>query len=733
MGTYTRKWFRCWQITFAISLLWLAGCSLGLRSDPDPPPTAVSSPTPTIIATFTAVPPLAAQETPIDTPEPTATNTRRPTATATTPPPTSTPQPTSIPTLTADQLEADLLPALTFQEVANEFGYPIQRVTWEYGLRRVDYCQHGPYRWLTNDHLLLYPLVGQTAWFEITTAGEVTWPVVVNLNGQPAWGMASRPTDVCDLPVWSAARQQLIEVVDATRLRGEIMLHDLSGNVVETYAGDGPLHLAPSGQRLLAGNQWLDLETGISVTTSADWAGLRFSRPAWSSDERQIFSCCFAYTDATTGDGWLRPEFPGFLTTGIGVGPGFIGSQSYWVAEDTAVLIEPVAISFRDENLQLPVTPLFNPNEQTYIDLVAELDISPSVYGCAPYVSPAGLHTFVTCRELTEEFRDQSHPVSYLVTLPSLTAVPITGTINFRGWSANGRFLTYNEFDDEDWENGRVWLLDTDGELRQLSDEPARRVWWHPTEPLLALRLSDPQRLRLIQAETGQERSLEMFDPVEDLAWQPGGGGLVLQTADNRLWWLARPFQANAAPLPLSSTQPGDSIHSLRWSPAGTRLAYVTGNSLTVLTLDAGPQTVQSDTLNFSVEMPPRWTSFEQEGRIYFRSDELFGEGPAPLRYYVFASEYPNPDGLPFAELVTADLSDEIQANFSYTTETIGPYTVHRNERMPSMSGALTVFFELPGRYLALALTPYDSEQPYQDQDSYLDLFEAMLRSVSSQ
>jgi hypothetical protein len=100
------------------------------------------------------------------------------------------------------------------------------------------------------------------------------------------------------------------------------------------------------------------------------------------------------------------------------------------------------------------------------------------------------------------------------------------------------------------------------------------------------------------------------------------------------------------------------------------------------------------------------------------------------LQYYVYALEYPNPEERPFAELVTADLSDEIQTNFSYTTDTIGPYTVHHSERMPSMSGALTVFFELPDRYLALALTPYDSEQPYQDQERYLDLFEAMLRSV---
>jgi hypothetical protein len=736
MGTYTTKWFGFWQITFATSLLWLAGCSLGLRTDPGPPPTAVASPTPTIIATFTAVAPLAAQDTPTNTPEPTATNTRRPTVTATIPPPTATLQPTSIPTLTADQLEEELLPALIFREVDNEFRYPMQRVTWEYGLRHADYCQYGPYRWLTNDHLRLYPLVGQTAWFEITTIGEVTWPVVANLDGRPAWGVASLPTDVCDLPVWSAARQQLIEAVDAITLRDEIMLRDLSGAVVETYAGDGPLHLAPSGQRLLAGNQWLDLEAGTSITTTANWARLRFSRPAWSSDERQLFSCCFAYTDATTGDGWLRPEFPGFLTTGIGVGPGFTGSQSYWVAEDTAVLIEPVAIRFSDEDSRLPVIPVFNPTEQTYIDLIADLGISASVSGCAPSVSPVGSHALVRCRELTEELIDQPYPVSYLVTLPSLTTIPITGTITFQGWSANGRFLTYTEYDDEAQENGRVWLLDTDGERRQLTDEPANRVWWHPSKPLLALRLDDPQRLRLVQAETGQERSLEMFEPVEDLAWQPGGEGLALQTADNRIWWLSRPFQPRpyrllTMPIPLAAPNQGETLHSLRWSPDGTKLAYVHDKHLSVIMVDSGPQTVYSEALDFAIDLPPRWVFYEVDGFPMFTSDERFGDWPTPMYYFVYVQEYPNPAERPFAELVTADFSDEIQANFSYTTGTIGPYTVHRTERMPSMSGALTVFFELPGRYLALALAPYDSEQPYQDQERYLNLFEAMLRSVT--
>jgi hypothetical protein len=720
-----------WPLVLIISLFWLAGCSLGVRTEPDIPP----SPTPTIIATFTAVP-TTPQQTPTDTPEPTATNTRRPAATATSPPPTSTPQPTSIPTLTANQLEADLLPALIFRDVDNEFRYPMQRVGWEYGLRRADYCQHGPYRWLTNDHLLLYPLVGQTAWFESTTMGEVTWPIVANLSGQAAWGMANPPTDVCDLPVWSAARQQLIEVItslEGTMQRHEITLRDLSGELVTTYAGRGPLHLAPSGQRLLAGNQWLDLENGRSVALP-DWEPSPFHVPGWAFDETRLFACCFNYADVNTSErlAWRslcplggRGSWPGEATY----------SHIIWTPGESHALLASDAVSPISESSEALV-PLIEPVAQSYQNLAESLELE-GIFATCGLESPTGSHMLLTCGQ----------GPAYLVDLVSLETVSIiedfsqaTGDMRWIHWSANGRFLTYTEFDDTTQENGRVWLLDTDGERRQLTDEPARQVWWHPTEPLLALRLDDPQRLRLVQAETGQERSLEMLDPVEDLAWRPDGEGLALQTADNRIWWLSRPFQPlpyrlPTVPIPLTAPNQGESLHSLRWSPDGSKLAYVHDNHLSVITVDAGPQTIYSDALDFAIDLPPRWIFHQVEGFPIFTSDERFGDlrDWPPLHYYVYALEYPNPEERPFAELVTADLSEEIQANFSYTTDTIGPYTVHRTEWMPSMSGALTVFFELPDRYLALALTPYDSEQPYQDQNRYLELFEAILRTVSSE
>ncbi len=700
-----------------LSLYWLTGCSLGVRSEPEIPP----SPTPTIIATFTAVP-ATALHTPTDTPEPTATNTRRPAATATSPPPTSTPLPTPLPTLTAEQLEADLLPALRFRAVDNEFRYPMQRVTWEYGLRSSDYCQHGPYRWLNDDHLLLLPLVGQNE-FQGSLFSDLTWPVVANLHGESAWGVDMPQTDSCILPKWSAARQHLIEVDETVRLR------DLAGNVVQTYDVAGPLHLAPSGQRLLVGNVWLDLENGRSVELSG-WTVEAAHVPGWTTDETRLFACCFNYADVNTGSGWHDDLFP---LGGRGSWPGEATySHIIWTSDESHTLLLSDAVFPISRQHPERLVPLIEPAAQSYQNLAESFELEGSAFLTCGFESPTGRHMLLTCGE----------GVAYLVDLVSLETISVIDDISYTlrsiHWSANGRFLTYTEFDDTTQENGRVWLLDTDGERRQLTQQPARQVWWHPTEPLLALRLDRPQRLRLVHAATGQERWLEMFEPVTDLAWRPDGEGLALQTGDNRIWWLSRPFQPlpyhlPTVPIPLTAPNQGETLHSLRWSPDGSKLAYVHDNHLSVITVDAGPQTVYIEGLDFNIDLPPRWAFYEVEGFPMFTSDERFGDGPTPMHYFVYVQEYPNPEERPFAELVTADLSEEIQANFSYTTDTIGPYTVHRTERLPSMSGALTVFFELPGRYLALALTPYDSEQPYQDQDRYLDLFEAMLRSVRSQ
>ena len=126
-------------------------------------------------------------------------------------------------------------------------------------MRSQRYCECGPYRWLDDSHLMLFPVVGYTNRFENPTGGEVTQPIIVSLDGAASWITDISPTDACNLPVWSSALRRIIEASDS-----QVRLRDLQGRIIETYDGQMPLFLAPSDRRLLTGLTWLDLDTGES-------------------------------------------------------------------------------------------------------------------------------------------------------------------------------------------------------------------------------------------------------------------------------------------------------------------------------------------------------------------------------------------------------------------------------------------------------------------------------------
>lgn len=136
----------------------------------------------------------------------------------------------------------------------------------------------------------------------------------------------------------------------------------------------------------------------------------------------------------------------------------------------------------------------------------------------------------------------------------------------------------------------------------------------------------------------------------------------------------------------------------------------------------------QSD--SFSLQYPASWEISEQEGFVYFLSNGSYGEGPQPVKYVIYAVEYLNPEDRPFPQVVRTLLSPELQPTFNFIQETIGPYTVYRTAYMPSAEGGLTVFFEGDGRYLSLALVPYNAQNPFPGQAQYEQLFAQLLQTV---
>lgn len=140
--------------------------------------------------------------------------------------------------------------------------------------------------------------------------------------------------------------------------------------------------------------------------------------------------------------------------------------------------------------------------------------------------------------------------------------------------------------------------------------------------------------------------------------------------------------------------------------------------------------TFSSDELGITLDYPETWRVSPRGTSLH--APERYGHGPEPLEYFVYLSTYDNPRGRAFEELVTQDLSAELREQFTFTEDTIGPYTVYRTTHVPSMHGALTVFFTRDGsRYVSVALTPYDAETPYVAQETYTRIFERMLDTVT--
>jgi hypothetical protein len=238
----------------------------------------------------------------------------------------------------------------------------------------------------------------------------------------------------------------------------------------------------------------------------------------------------------------------------------------------------------------------------------------------------------------------------------------------------------------------------------------------HDGRQLAYVRPGNETDIFLFNLETGEQQFAGSIagDKVGSLRW----------TADDA--YLIIDGEQALTPIWLMAAQPGSPARPL--AAKGLLIDVMGLQGTAVPTQTTGWLPYQGE--GFSLQYPALWTVSEQDNLTYFLSNESFGEGPQPLKYYVYTTEYANPEGRPFPEVVTAGLSQELQQTFTYTQEAIGPYTVYRTTMIPSAEGALTLFFEDDGRYLSLALTPYNAQNPFPAQTQYEQLFSQLLETV---
>ena len=522
---------------FLMICLMFTACGQSVRTSPSP-----VAPTPTTVTTSTlAVTPMLSV-TPTTTLEYAE-------------PPYKTPtlEPTSLPTI-----EPTLIPGLLnsgFEvEVYSEInGHAIHRVTgWDYGFRPSYYC-FGPYKWMNQNHLLLYPLVGQEYGMGME---QLSLPVVINYESGKVW--IPSPDKIsslsnCYRPLWSDALNLLI-----TTRQKEVIVFNPEGEILNRYPGYYA-SLSPSGTKLMVGDAWIDLLTGKTVDFGLeDISGLS----VWSSDEMQLFNCCYAYGNARTGKAHTF-DLGGLSYVGRDYGAGFSGITSTWVMNDTYVV---TYWDFQNAT-EYDIFPLIEPATQTYKDIQDLTDIPDDLSCGLGSVAPDRKQIWVNCFK----------PSNYLVNLETFAAQPYSGDLNLVAWSADSKFAWLGTFINDDSPQ-ILSVLDKKLQLLPISAQ-IETIFWHPNDAVLAYLSTEKQTLVLLNASTMTVQEFPLPSTFRNIVWGPNGENIALVNEDGSLWQVDYPKLENLEQL----TSPLPDVHDVMWSPDGDYIAFVSGSDIYIV------------------------------------------------------------------------------------------------------------------------------------------------------
>jgi WD40 repeat protein len=494
-----------------------------------------------------------------------ATQTPEVTITATTPPQdqlgsTSPPPPTFVPTLDPNGLADRLGDAFVVNELPGTNGHPLLQITgWEYGFRSPGYCKFGPYRWLDETHLLLFPKVG-----EEEGMGTVEWtrPVVINMDGNAWLPPVDARSDRCRSVEWSPALQALISSQD-----GNLLVSKVDGGLLKSIAGKGDsgFMLSPSGEKILAHNTWIDLINDNEIYFGWDAGKGAIFIPAWTQDEARVFNCCYAYGDATSGEAG-QFNLGGLVQVGRGLYPGFSGIESRWVLSDTHSM---TLWDFYIDGDQIGIVPLFVPEAQAYVDVRNLVGIPADQYCQLTSVSPDGNLIWMNCGSQDD----------YLIDLRSYDKNWFTEE-QLSAWSTDSQFALIARFTNFQERLGNFELFSTTTRQRQmLSDTLIHEPVWSPQGQRLAYLSEDGQKLVLENIENNTSQSASLPGVFQQILWSPNANSLALVAKDGSLW-LVDVYDITE-PEQISSPLPG--AHDVRWSPDGSRLSLVSGNDLYIV------------------------------------------------------------------------------------------------------------------------------------------------------
>lgn len=469
-------------------------------------------------------------------------------------------RPTLLPTMDPGSARNLLSKSFSIQAQEGVNGHPIRQITgWEYGF--IQGC--GGYQWLDPKHLYLYPRTGE--WINIYRDGGgqedvVSQTVAINLETGVAWlpPYQSNIDSGCVLPASSPEHGFMVFPTIKPGYQTEqeaVTVLTFDGSEVASYWGK-LIDVSPSGTKILLDEDtWVDLVSG----KIADFAWYKYKDfapdqifpilpPIWSSDETQVFYCCYFYGNARTGRSQTWPSTNIFNGT--------------WVKNNKYLLLQYHTYWGVDPGY----IPLYDPVTNTTLSL-NELAGIPADRQCPETsVSADGMYVWVMC-----------YDTNYLVDLSSFKARDFPGYSQVDiNWSADSQYAWVDNYH-LGHDSLRI-LSVANKTLTPLPAEPTSKLSWHPVDHVLAYLAKQNKTMVILNAEdmTVKDWKLPSFS---DFFWSPNGDRIALLAADGSLWQVDYPKLESLEQL----TGPMSAVRDVSWSPDGNSIAYISGPDLYVV------------------------------------------------------------------------------------------------------------------------------------------------------
>jgi hypothetical protein len=513
-------------------------------------------------------------------------------------PAVGTPTPYSTPDISKFELpyfESTVIPGLlqsnlTTETLTNFEGYNVKRISgWRYGFNGLV--------WMDANHLLLYPTAG------IYSIGggwhPGIFPAVANLDSGtfwiplPSWrGANYQPA----LPRWSSQLGVLI----AAASDNSVGIYSPDGTVQKIYEGEF-LGVSPSATKLLIDDTWIDLSSGKTVQfawqqteIAENYPGMYSLRPIWSPDETRVYTCCYRYGDATTGESLAIPYYA-ITLDGENTEYPFEALFGTWVMNDKYLL--PIWGGVWDGRYSDVY--LFDPAAKTYRNLSVLAGISYEWNGADPYCNrpsaqDGGQYVWVDCK-------DGGHLID-LATFQSRSYPPPADgpygggnytTLDLK-WSPDGSFAWFTQDGVENVISGAT------GKVKSLPKD-CSGIGWHLEDNVLLFSCNSGENLSLLDAQTGSILKQAILpDDLSAMRWSQDGKHYDLMSRDdNSLWQLDYPDLDNLKQVTpampelkqiISNPNLAESpIQEIVWSPDNSAVAFISAQDIFVVQIENKP------------------------------------------------------------------------------------------------------------------------------------------------